>query len=171
MSCRSPRRSAPSTSTANCGRRRSGASGESPPSVATAERLPASTARPGPCRVAAMPLPQGLGRFNRLVTNPVTRTFAGRVPGFAIVVHRGRTSDGGYTLALTYGPDAQWVRNVLAQGGCTLEATGRRVELANPRVVHDPSRRPVPPPVRSVLALLRVEYFLELDRAAGRRPR
>src|SRR6266508_1110713 len=140
MSCRSPRRSAPSTSTANCGRRRSGASGESPPSVATAERLPASTARPGPCRVAAMPLPQGLGRFNRLVTNPVTRTFAGRVPGFAIVVHRGRTSgrryrtpvnafarpDGGYTLALTYGPDAQWVRNVLAQGGCTLEATGRR---------------------------------------------
>jgi deazaflavin-dependent oxidoreductase (nitroreductase family) len=132
-----------------------------------------------------MPLPQGLGRFNRWVTNPVTRTFAGRVPGFAIVVHRGRTSgrryrtpvnafarpDGGYTLALTYGPDAQWVRNVLAQGGCTLEATGRRVELANPRVVHDPSRRPVPPPVRAVLALLRVEYFLELDRAAGRRPR
>jgi hypothetical protein len=73
--------------------------------------------------------------------------------------------DGGYTLALTYGPGAQWVRNVLAQGGCTLEASGRRVQLANPRVVHDPSRRPVPAPVRAVLALLRVEYFMELDRA------
>ena len=127
-----------------------------------------------------MPLPRGLGRFNRWVTNPITRSFAGRLPGFAIVVHQGRTSgrryrtpvnafvarDGGYTLALTYGPDAQWVRNVLAQGGCTLETRGRRVELRNPRVVHDPSRRLVPAPVRAVLGLLRVEYFLELDPAA-----
>jgi len=126
-----------------------------------------------------MPLPHALGRFNRWVTNPVTRTFAGRVPGFAIVVHQGRTSgrryrtpvnafarpDGGYTLALTYGPDTQWVRNVLAQGGCTLETTGRRVRLRNPRVVHDPSRRLVPAPVREILRLLRVEYFMELDRA------
>jgi deazaflavin-dependent oxidoreductase (nitroreductase family) len=132
-----------------------------------------------------MPLPKGLARFNRWVTNPMTRTFAGRLPGFAIVVHRGRTSgrlyrtpvnafarpDGGYTLALTYGPDSQWVRNVVAQGGCTLETAGRRVEQTNPRVVHDPSRRPVPPPVRAVLALLRVEYFMELDRAPGGAPR
>ena len=127
-----------------------------------------------------MPLPRGLGRFNRWVTNPITRSFAGRLPGFAIVVHQGRISgrryrtpvnafaapDGGYTLALTYGPDSQWVRNVLAQGGCFLEATGRRVELRNPRVVHDPSRRLVPAPVRPVLGLLRVDDFLELDPAA-----
>jgi deazaflavin-dependent oxidoreductase (nitroreductase family) len=132
-----------------------------------------------------MPLPKGLGQFNRWFTNPLSRTFAGRLPGFAIVVHRGRTSgrryrtpvnafarpDGGYTVALTYGPDAQWVRNVLVEGGCTLEASGRRVEQTNPRVVHDPARRAVPPPVRVVLALLRVEYFMELDRAAGRQPR
>jgi len=127
-----------------------------------------------------MPLPRGLGRFNRWVTNPITRSFAGRLPGFAIVVHQGRISgrryrtpgnafaapDGGYTLALTYGPDSQSVRNVLAQGGCFLEATGRRVELRNPRVVHDPSRRLVPAPVRPVLGLLRVDDFLELDPAA-----
>jgi deazaflavin-dependent oxidoreductase (nitroreductase family) len=128
-----------------------------------------------------MPLPKGLARFNRWVTNPVTRTFAGHLPGFAIVIHRGRTSgrryrtpvnafarpDGGYALALTYGPDSQWVRNVVAQGGCTLETTGRRVEMTNPQVVHDPSRRPVPPPVRAILALMGVEYFLELDRTPG----
>lgn len=132
-----------------------------------------------------MPLPEGLGRFNRWVTNPLTRTFAGRLPGFAIVVHRGRRSgrryrtpvnafarpDGGYTVALTYGPDTQWVRNVLAAGGCTLEASGRRVAQTNPRVVHDPSRRAVPPPVRAILALLRVEYFMELDRAPVQEPR
>jgi hypothetical protein len=39
--------------------------------------------------------------------------------------------------------------------------------MTNPRVVHDPSRRPVPPPVRAILALMGVEYFLELDRTPG----
>ncbi len=66
------------------------------------------------------------------------RTFAGLVPGFAIVVHRGRRTDreyrtlviaflspGGFVIALTYGPDRDWVRNVLAAGGCTIEWQGR----------------------------------------------
>lgn len=130
-----------------------------------------------------MPLPAALGRFNRRITNPFVRSFAGRVPGFGIVVHQGRSSgrtyrtpvnafarpDGGFTLALTYGPDSQWVRNVVARGGCTLETSGRRVQLINPRVVQDPSRRPVPAPVRLVLGLLRVDHFMLLD-AAGRPP-
>ena len=125
-----------------------------------------------------MPLPPSLGRFNRRVTNPITRAFAGRLPGFAIVVHRGRItgrehrtpvnafrrSGGGYILALTYGQNAQWVRNVLAQGGCALEVGGRRVELHNPRVVRDPARRSMPAPVRAVLRLIDVDLFLELDR-------
>jgi deazaflavin-dependent oxidoreductase (nitroreductase family) len=124
-----------------------------------------------------MPLPRSLGRFNRRVTNPIVRTFAGRLPGFAIVVHRGRITGrefrtpvnafrrpgGGYVLALTYGQDAQWVRNVLAQGGCALEVGGRRVELHSPRVVRDPARRSVPAPVRAVLRLIDVDLFLELD--------
>jgi deazaflavin-dependent oxidoreductase (nitroreductase family) len=125
-----------------------------------------------------MPLPRALGGFNRRVTNPITRTFAGRLPGFAIVVHHGRItgreyrtpvnafqrSGGGFVLALTYGQDAQWVGNVLAQGGCTLEVGGRRVEVRNPRVVRDPARRSVPAPVRAVLRLIDVDLFLELDR-------
>jgi deazaflavin-dependent oxidoreductase (nitroreductase family) len=124
-----------------------------------------------------MPLPRSLARFNRRVTNPLTRGFAGHLPGFGIVVHRGRSTgreyrtpvnafrrpDGGYVLALTYGPDAQWVRNVLAQGGCVLEVRGRRVVLGNPRVVQDAARRPVPAPVRAVLSLIDVDFFLELD--------
>jgi len=131
-----------------------------------------------------MPLPRSLGRFNRRVTNPVVRSFAGRLPGFGIVVHRGRTTGrqyrtpvnafqrpgGGYVIALTYGQGAQWIRNVLAQGGCVLETRGRRVELRTPRVVHDPRRQPVPAPARAVLRLIGVELFLELDQrppAAG----
>lgn len=124
-----------------------------------------------------MPLPRALARFNRRVTNQVTGRFAGRLPGFAIVVHRGRASGreyrtpvnafrrrgGGYVIAMTYGPDSQWARNVLAQGGGTLETRGRRVEVTNPRIVRDPARRLVPAPVRPILRLIDVDRFLELD--------
>jgi deazaflavin-dependent oxidoreductase (nitroreductase family) len=128
-----------------------------------------------------MPLPKRLARFNRRVTNPVVRTFAGWVPGLAIVIHTGRTSgreyrtpvnvfasrDGGYVLALTYGRDVQWARNVLASGGCAIQTLGRRVQLVAPRVVHDPSQRLVPNPARAVLQLLGVEDFMLLDRASA----
>ena len=123
-----------------------------------------------------MPLPRALARFNRLVTNRVTGGIAGVLPGFAIVVHRGRRTGreyrtpvnafhrpGGYVIAMTYGPDSQWVRNVLAQGGCVLRVRGRRVEVGGARMVHDPSRRAVPAPVRPILSALGVDDFLELD--------
>jgi deazaflavin-dependent oxidoreductase (nitroreductase family) len=125
-----------------------------------------------------MPLPRSLARFNRRATNRVFRTFAGRVPGFAIVVHRGRSTGreyrtpvnafarpgGGYTIALAYG-ETQWVRNVLAQGGCVLEVGGRRVAMRNPRVIHDPTRGAVPAPVRAILRLLDVADFVQLEPA------
>ena len=125
-----------------------------------------------------MPLPRSLARINRRVTNRVTRSFAGHLPGFAIIVHRGRVTgrqyrtpvnafrrpDGGYLVALTYGPDTEWVRNVVRHGGCTLEVRGRRVELTSPRIVRDPARRAVPAPVGAVLSLIGVDSFLELDR-------
>jgi deazaflavin-dependent oxidoreductase (nitroreductase family) len=127
--------------------------------------------------MATMPLPRALARFNRRVTNQVTGRFAGHMPAFAVVVHRGRVSGreyrtpvnafqrrgGGYVIAMTYGPDSQWTRNVLAQGGCTLEIRGRRVEAGNPRIVRDPARRLVPAPVRPILRLIDVDLFLELD--------
>ena len=123
-----------------------------------------------------MPIPMAVARFNRSVTNRITGTIAGWMPGFGIVVHRGRKSGreyrtpinvfhrpGGYAIALTYGPDSQYVRNVLAAGGCVIETRGRRVRLTNARVVHDSRRRLVPPPVRAILGLLDVDAFLLLD--------
>jgi len=125
-----------------------------------------------------MPIPKLVGRANRRVTNPVLGRVAGRLPGFAIVAHVGRRSgrafrtpvnlfrDGDrYTIALTYGRDSQWVRNVLAAGGTEVETRGRRVRLTDPRLVHDPTRSRVPRPVRLVLRLVRVEDFLVLRRA------
>ena len=128
-----------------------------------------------------MPLPAALARFNRRVTNPLLMRGLGglRPPGYAVVVHHGRRSGrayrtpisvfrrrGGYVVALTYGPRTDWLRNVLAAGECLLERRGRRVRLANPRVVRDPRRRLVPLPVRLVLRLVGADYFLLLDASA-----
>lgn len=93
--------------------------------------------------------------------NRLTRPMARRLPGFAILTHRGRTSGCTYTTPinvfrrgddyfffLTYGSDAQWVKNVLAGGSCSIETRGRIVELAEPELITDPELRPAPPPVR-----------------------
>jgi deazaflavin-dependent oxidoreductase (nitroreductase family) len=104
-----------------------------------------------------MPIPMSVARFNRVVLNRVTGRFAGRLPGFGIVHHVGRSSgrayatpmnvfpDGDdYVIALTYGPNTDWVKNVLAAGGCEVETRGKRVRLANPRIEDDPERRWAP---------------------------
>lgn len=123
-----------------------------------------------------MPLPKRLARFNRHVTNPVLRLVAGRLPGFAILTHAGRRSgrryripvnlyrsaDRRYVVALTYGADSQWVRNVLAAGWCEVETRGRHVRLSGPEIVRDPARRLVPAPVRPFLRVLRVSSFMLL---------
>ena len=122
-----------------------------------------------------MPLPKRLARFNLHVTNRVLAPAAGRLPGFAVVSHVGRRSgrvyrtpvnlfrDGDrYVIALTYGSDSQWVRNVLAAGAADIETRGRHVRLVAPEVVHDPERSLVPLPVRPVLGVVRVSDFMLL---------
>jgi hypothetical protein len=66
-------------------------------------------------------------------------------------------------FALTYGGDAEWVRNALAAGWVDFESRRGRVHLVRPRLVHDPRRRATPWPFRPALALLRVADFLEAD--------
>jgi deazaflavin-dependent oxidoreductase (nitroreductase family) len=100
------------------------------------------------------------------------------VPGFAIVVHVGRRSgrlyrtpvnvfrrDDRYVFALTYGKDSEWVRNVLAAGGCSIETRRRTVELTAPELFTDVSRSAVPIPVRWVLGAIDVSEFLALTEA------
>jgi deazaflavin-dependent oxidoreductase (nitroreductase family) len=125
-----------------------------------------------------MPLPKGLARFNLRVTNRVLGPLAERLPGFGIVLHTGRRSGRGYrtpvnifrrgdryVIALTYGADSQWVRNVLAAGAVDVEIRGRRVHLTAPHIVHDERRRLVPAPVRVPLRAANVSDFLVLSRA------
>jgi deazaflavin-dependent oxidoreductase (nitroreductase family) len=131
-----------------------------------------------------MPLPKGLARFNLAVTNPVLRHVAGRLPGFAIVTHVGRRSgrtyrtpvnlfraDDRYVIALMYGADSQWVRNVQAAGGCGVETRGERLHLVSPEVRRDADRALVPRPVRLILAVANVDGFMILRPPAPRPPK
>ncbi|WP_152361385.1 nitroreductase family deazaflavin-dependent oxidoreductase [Microlunatus speluncae] len=120
---------------------------------------------------------QRVARLNRVGLNRVTRHLASWLPGFGIVIHRGRRSgkefrtpinvfrtDGGFVVALTYGPDSDWVKNVIRASGCALETRRRTHQLINPRIVHDPTRQHMPKVfVSQVLALNDVTGFLYLD--------
>jgi deazaflavin-dependent oxidoreductase (nitroreductase family) len=125
-----------------------------------------------------MPLPKRLARFNLVITNRVLGPFAKWLPGFAVVEHVGRRSrtvrhspvnlfkrGDRYVIALTYGADSQWVRNVQAAGEFTVITRGRRVSLTEPELVHDDRRTLVPAPVGLVLGLVGVNDFL-VSRAA-----
>ncbi|MBB4687394.1 nitroreductase family deazaflavin-dependent oxidoreductase [Amycolatopsis jiangsuensis] len=124
-----------------------------------------------------MVLSERVARFNRVVTNRVTKPFVGVLPGFGLLVHHGRRSgrefrtplnvfrtDDGFLVALTYGPDADWVRNVLAAGGAEVITRGRKYRVREPELVHDETRGPMPPGVRQFLGLVGVTDFLMLKR-------
>jgi deazaflavin-dependent oxidoreductase (nitroreductase family) len=95
--------------------------------------------------------------------DPVLRPVAARLPAFGIVTHLGRKTGRTYATPvnvfrrgdeylffLTYGSDVQWVRNILAAGGCSLRTRGRDVALVEPELIADPELRLAPPFVRFV---------------------
>ena len=123
-----------------------------------------------------MPISRRVAWFNKRVTNRFTRHIASWAPGFAIVTHVGRRSGRAYrtpvnvfrdrdryVFAVTYGKDSDWVRNVVAAGGCEIETCRRTVQLAGPELFTDSTRRVVRPPARWILQALDVEDFLALQ--------
>lgn len=126
-----------------------------------------------------MPLPRQVAKLNRAVWNNFAAPFTPHVPGFAMVAHRGRKTgklyrtpvnvfrrpDGTYAVALWYGTNADWVRNVLAAGECVIETRTKTIGMTDPRIVHDPTRAGLPLPVRQTLRVLGVSDFLVLSRA------
>lgn len=121
-----------------------------------------------------MPFPARLAQFNRYVTNPLARRIAGRVPPFALLVHHGRKSGreyrtplwafptgDGITIALTYGSERDWVRNVMAEGGFTVIRRGQRLAFTEPVIVgEEPGMADMPHVLRPVLRVMRVNEFL-----------
>jgi deazaflavin-dependent oxidoreductase (nitroreductase family) len=116
-----------------------------------------------------------VARFNRAFTNRITLGFAGSAPGFGIVVHRGRKSGRlyrtpvnvfhipqGFLIALTYGSESEWVKNVLAAGRCELETGGTVHRLAAPVIVHDPGHHHLPPVLRFIPRIGGVTDYIRL---------
>ena len=122
-----------------------------------------------------MPAPRWIARFNKRVTNRLLGPVVTRLPGFGTLVHTGRRSGREYRtpiaafqkgdsfiIALTYGPETEWVRNVIAADGCRFETRGRSYELTAPHVFHDVHRQAVPAWVRVPLRVMRVSDFIDL---------
>ena len=128
-----------------------------------------------------MAIPRWVARINRRVTNRITAPVARHMPGFGVIVHSGRKTHrvyrtpvnifgapDGYIVALTYGTESQWVKNVIAAGECDLQTRGRVEHLDAGGVFHDESRASVPWLPRKILTLLRVADFMSLTRRTPR---
>lgn len=116
-----------------------------------------------------------LAKINIAFTNRITSRFAGWLPGFGILTHVGRKSgkvyrtpvnvfraSNGFIIALTYSSQSEWVKNVLAAGGCELKTRGKKYQLSMPKVVPDATRRRFPFPVRIVLRIVGADEYMEL---------
>lgn len=94
-----------------------------------------------------MVVPPRLERLQIRYLNPIVGPFARRLPGFAIVKHRGRKSGKAYETIVTpyrkgnvlattlvHGK-TNWVKNVLAAGEADVRLFGGEVHIVNPRIV------------------------------------
>lgn len=130
-----------------------------------------------------MTLPNVIARANRVGINRITRHVAGRVPPFAMLVHHGRRTGREYRtpimtfrcgdtliIALTYGPDTDWVRNLRVAGGGELIYRDRSYELREPTLIDTARAAPcLPPIVRIALRMMRVGDFLQTRATAKNR--
>lgn len=111
--------------------------------------------------------------FANRVMNPLLRPLAGRLPFFALLTQVGRKTgrvyrhpvnllehDGEYIIALTYGSDVNWLKNVEAAGWCEIRTRGRTVRLGEPEVFEDPDLSFVPAAVRPLLRMLGFRRFV-----------
>ena len=123
-----------------------------------------------------MPIPQWVARANRYVTNPIMRTFAGRVRPLAIIEHVGRSSGTayrtpvvayptatGWVVPMTYGSGTDWQKNLEAAGGGSLLVGGERHTVVDPHVVVGEPPEGVPGATASLLRLIAADEFLVLS--------
>ena len=123
-----------------------------------------------------MPYPRWLAKINRRFFNP-REVKKGKRP---IVAHVGRSSGksyqtpmdahrthGGYVLVVRYGPESDWVQNILAAGEATLRIDGAEHHLQAPRLVSQQEAiEELAPGFEPDKDFLRAEDYLLLDSTA-----
>jgi deazaflavin-dependent oxidoreductase (nitroreductase family) len=115
--------------------------------------------------------------FNKYITNPLLRTFANASRGpFAVIRHVGRRSgkpyettimiwpvEDGFVIALTYGPEVDWYRNILAAGHCTLLWHGRVYAVGKPEPIDvKTALLAFPPAFRLILRRSGIQHFVRV---------
>ncbi len=125
-----------------------------------------------------MPIPKFIAGLNKHVTNRIFLIFAGWLLPFAVIRHVGRRSNrvyrtpvlafqagGGYVVALTYGRDVDWLKNLFAAGSGEVECNGFTVPVSAFRITSYRSDREVFPLwVRFFLYLISVKDCLNMNR-------
>jgi deazaflavin-dependent oxidoreductase (nitroreductase family) len=124
-----------------------------------------------------MVLPRWLARTNRRFTNRLLGLIPQRWSPFVILHHHGRKTGEPYTALLaafrteagflftpTYGPDADWVRNIVAAGTCEIERRGHHHHLQSVRLIPRNEAWPnLSLPVRAAMWILGVHWFVAAD--------
>jgi len=129
-----------------------------------------------------MKLPNRIRTFNKHVTNPLLGRFAHSMHGpVAIIRHVGRRSgkpyetpvfafpvNGGFVLALTYGKDVDWYRNVMAAQRCDVIWHGKKYSIERIEPMELQAARPLlPQPFRTIFRLVRAMPFARMYEAAA----
>ena len=130
-----------------------------------------------------MPLSRGLARFNRAVTNRISRPLAEWLPGFAVIVHRGRKSGAEYRtpvnawlgaddviVALTYGKDTDWLKNLTAADGGEVIAGRRGYRVGRPQLIGPEGMSRMPALAKPILRSIDVDEFALLPLTGPDRP-
>jgi len=121
-----------------------------------------------------MPLPRGLTRFNRSVTNRLAKPAARRLGGFGVLHHTGRRSGNEYetplnvwrhgsevVVALTYGSDVDWLKNARELETSILVMGGREVPVGRPRsIAEGEGLERVPKTVGRILGVFDIDEFV-----------
>ena len=103
-----------------------------------------------------MRVPRAVANFNRRVTNPVARSLTPWLPCLGTLEHTGRKSGrhyrtpllvfktrDGFAILIGYGPESDWLKNVLAGGPTVLHKLGKAIALANPQIVSKAEAAPL----------------------------
>ena len=123
-----------------------------------------------------MPVPRFMAKVNRRIFNPM-EIRKGERP---VLIHTGRSSgrrfetpldafpvEDGYVFVVMYGPDTDWVKNVLAAGSAEVRIAGESTELTAPRLVSAEEVRPILPENALPPSFLKVDLVLRMDVASG----
>ncbi|BBX95131.1 PNPOx family protein [Mycobacterium lacus] len=119
--------------------------------------------------------------FNKYALNPAMLHLAGRKHWYAAVIqHTGRSSGkrystpvvadrvpDGFILPLPYGTRVDWLRNVLAAGRATIQASGQTYNVIDPEVIGAASAAPqLSPRRRRAFQRLGIDNFVKMKLAA-----